>query len=83
MRRTSRKTRGKSSPGAARRELRIVRSEEVLQGRVAVELPVSPAEVIEGVGEEIERPVGAAGMLIMRAVMNAEIESLTGPQGQT
>ena len=82
MRRTYRKTRRESRAGAAGRSPRIVRSEEVLQGRVAVELPVSLAEVIEGVGEEIERLAGAAGMLIMREVMNAEVESLTGPRGK-
>ncbi len=82
MRRTYRKTRRESSPGAAGRRPRIVRSEEFLQGRVAVELPVSLAEVIEGVGEEIERLAGAAGMLIMREVMGAEVESLTGPKGR-
>ena len=53
-----------------------------MAGRVAVELPVSLAEVIDGVSEEIERLAGAAGLLIMRAVMEAEVASLAGPKGQ-
>jgi len=55
---------------------------QALGGRVSVELPVSVAEVIDGVSEEVERLTGQAGLLIMKAVMDAEVESLAGPQGQ-
>jgi transposase-like protein len=47
-----------------------------------VELPVSVAEVIGGVSEEIERLTGQAGLLIMKAVMDAEVESLAGAKGR-
>lgn len=55
---------------------------QVLGGRVSVELPVSLAEVIDGVSEEIERLTGQAGLLIMKAVMDAEVESLAGPKSK-
>ena len=64
------------------RSPRVVDKSEVLGGRVRVELPVSLAEVIGGVGEEIERLTGQAGLLIMKAVMDAEVESLAGPKGR-
>ncbi|MFH0980847.1 MAG: IS256 family transposase, partial [Planctomycetota bacterium] len=51
-------------------------------GRVEVALPVSLAEVIEGLSEEVERLTGEAGLLIMKAVMDAEVESLAGPRGR-
>ena len=64
------------------RQPRIVGRDEALTDRVAVELPVSLAEVIDGVSEEIERLAGAAGLLIMREVMDAEVTSLAGPKGE-
>ncbi len=64
------------------RQPRIVGRDEALTDRVAVELPVSLAEVIDGVSEEIERLAGAAGLLIMREVMDAEMASLAGPKGE-
>ncbi len=60
----------------------IVDGDGALAGRVAVELPVSLAEVINGVSEEIERLAGAAGLLIMGEVMAAEVTSLAGPRGK-
>lgn len=71
----------------SRRESRVRRPQIVdrggaLAGRVAVELPVSLAEVINGVSEEIERLAGAAGLLIMREVMAAEVTSLAGARGK-
>ncbi len=54
----------------------------MLGGRVNVELPVSLAEVINGVSEEVERLTGEAGLLIMKAVMDGEVESLAGPKGK-
>ena len=58
----------KSSPRTARNsdETRVVEAADVLSGRVTVELPVSMAEVIDGVSSEIERLAGEAGLLIMR-----------------
>ena len=60
----------------------VVDKSEALRGRVSVELPVSLAEVIDGVGSEIERLTGQAGLLIMKAVMDAEVESLAGPKSK-
>lgn len=60
----------------------VVEKSLALGARVSVELPVSVAEVIEGVGGEIERLTGEAGLLIMKAVMDAEVESLAGPKGR-
>ncbi|MEK6676473.1 MAG: hypothetical protein AABZ47_12580 [Planctomycetota bacterium] len=54
----------------------------VLGDRGSVELPVSVAEVLDGVSAEIERLTGEAGLLIMKAVMHAEVESLAGPKGR-
>ena len=68
----------KTSPRTAR----VVEKSDVLSGRVTVELPVSMAEVIDGVSAEIERLAGEAGLLIMQSVMNAEVESLAGPKGR-
>ena len=73
----SKRTRKSSRPTA-----RVVEKTDVLSGRVAVELPVSMAEVIGGVSAEIERLAGEAGLLIMQSVMNAEVESLAGPKGR-
>jgi transposase-like protein len=78
MGRRYRKTREKSRGHRSE----IVGREEVSTGRVAVELPVSLADVIDGVSEEIERLAGAAGMLIMREVMAAEVTLLAGPKGK-
>lgn len=63
-------------------EPRIVHQAEVHEGRVVVELPVSLAEVIDGVTEEIERLAGQAGLLIMHRIMDAEVERLAGPKGK-
>lgn len=60
----------------------VVDRSEALGGRVCVELPVTLADVIDGVGSEIERLTGQAGLLIMKAVMDAEVESLAGPRGK-
>lgn len=60
----------------------VVDKSQALGARVSVELPVSVAEVIDGVSEEIERLTGEAGLLIMKAVMDAEVESLAGPKGR-
>ena len=59
-----------------------VEKSPTLGARVIVELPVSVAEVIDGVSEEIERLTGEAGLLIMKAVMDAEVQSLAGPKGK-
>lgn len=72
----------KGRRASRKREPRIVEQAEALRQRVAVELPASLAEVIEGVSEEIERLAGAAGLLIMREVMEAEAASLAGPKGK-
>ncbi len=64
------------------RRPQIVERDGALADRVAVELPVSFAEVINGVSDEIERLAGAAGLLIMREVMDAEVTSLAGPKGK-
>lgn len=67
---------------SSQRTARVVEKNDVLTGRVAVELPVSMAEVIGGVSAEIERLAGEAGLLIMQSVMNAEVASLAGPRGR-
>ena len=54
---------------------RVVDKSQVLDGRVSIELPVSVAEIIEGVGQEAEQLAGEAGLLIMKAVMDAEVVS--------
>jgi len=74
--------RGYRKERARARGPQVVDKSQVLGGRVSVELPVSLAEVIDGVGEEIERLTGQAGLLIMKAVMDAEVESLAGPKGR-
>jgi len=43
---------------------------------------VSVAEIIDGMSDEVERLTGQAGLLIMKAVMDAEIESVAGPKGR-
>ncbi len=72
----------KKTSKASRSNRSIVDQAEVLAGRVQVELPVSVAEIIDGVSDEIERLSGEAGLLIMQAVMNSEVESLSGPKGK-
>ena len=56
----------KSRKESRDRGAQIVKRDGVLAERVVVELPVSLAEVINGVSDEIERLAGAAGLLIMR-----------------
>ncbi len=68
--------------GASQAGAEVVDRADVLAGRVKVELPVSLAEVIDGVSDQIERLTGEAGLLIMKAVMDAEVESLAGPKGR-
>jgi len=80
-RRTRSASNQKQRKASRGRQPRIVGRDEELTDRVAVELPVSLAEVIDGVSEEIERLAGAAGLLIMREVMEAEAASLAGPKG--
>jgi len=60
----------------------VVDKSQVLEGRVSIELPASVAQVIEGVSQEAEQLAGQAGLLIMKAVMDAEVESLAGPKGK-
>src|SRR5215510_11823644 len=60
----------------------VVDKSQVLDGRVSIELPLSVAEIIEGVRGEAEQLAGEAGLLIMRAVMDAEVASLAGPKGK-
>ncbi|MFQ5353088.1 MAG: IS256 family transposase [Candidatus Binatia bacterium] len=73
--------RGKRTTSGGRRP-QIVGRDEALSGRIGVELPVSLADVIEGVSDEIEQLAGQAGLLIMREVMDAEVASLAGPKGK-
>ena len=40
------------------------------------------AELIDGVSDEVERLAGEAGLRIMQAVTDAEVESLAGPKGR-
>ena len=42
---------------------------------------MSLAEVIEGVSDEIERLCGEVGLLIIKSVMDGEVESLADPKG--
>ena len=78
MKRTYRKSQKESSG----RRVHIVERTEALSGRVAVELPISLAEVIDGLSEEIERLAGEAGLRLMDAVLNAEVDSLAGRRGR-
>lgn len=78
MKRTYRKSRKESRS----RRVRVVDRAEALSGRVTVELPVSLAEVVAGVSKEIERLAGEAGLLLMDAVLKAEVDSLAGRQGR-
>ena len=60
----------------------VVDKSQVCSGQVRIELPVSMADIIEGVSEEIERLTGEAGLLIMKAVLDQEVESLAGTKGR-
>ncbi len=64
------------------RRVPIVDRAEALSGRVAVELPVSLAEVVGGMSEAIERLAGEAGRRMMGAVLEAEVDSLAGRKGR-
>lgn len=86
MARRYRKRRTASNPqrrtAASKSRPRIVERDQVLANRVMVQLPVSLADVIDGLSDEIERLAGEAGLLIMREVMEAEVASLAGPKGR-
>lgn len=60
----------------------VVDKSQVLDGQVSIQLPVSVAQIIEGVSREAEQLAGEAGLLIMKAVMDAEVGSLAGPKGR-
>lgn len=60
----------------------VVDKSQVLDGRVSIELPVTVAQILDGVSQEAEQLAGEAGLLIMKAVMDAEVESLAGPKGK-
>ncbi len=60
----------------------VVDKSQALDGRVSIELPVSVAEIIEGVSQEAEQLAGEAGLLIMQAVMDQEVALLAGPKGR-
>ena len=72
MARAYRKRSKKASPQGPE----VVDKADVLADRVRVELPVSVAEVVEGVSDELERLSGEAGLLIMNTVMQGEVEAL-------
>lgn len=76
MARGYRKRRGRASGPP------VLDKSQVFSGRVGIELPLSVAQIIEGVSHEAEQLAGEAGLLIMRAVMDAEVESLAGPKGK-
>lgn len=60
----------------------MVDKSQFLDGRVSIALPASVAQIIEGVSQEAEQLAGEAGLLIMKAVMDAEVESLAGSKGK-
>ena len=72
----------KDAKKASRKGSEIVDRSEALADRVQIELPVSLAEIIEGVSDDIEQLSGEAGLLIMHAVMQGEVEALAGPKGK-
>lgn len=78
MARKYRKAGQKASSGCSE----ILDQADVLAGHVQVDLPVSVAEIIAGVSDDIEQLSGQAGLLIMQAVMAAEVEALAGPKGR-
>ncbi len=63
-------------------EIQVFERPEWAAGNVTVELPVRLAEAVEGVTAEVEQLAGQAGVLIMQAVMAAEVERLAGPRGK-
>jgi transposase-like protein len=65
-----------------RQDAGIVEVDEVLAEHVAIELPVRLVDVIQGVSAEIEQLAGQAGLLIMQAVMDAEVVQLAGLKGR-
>ena len=98
MVRTYRKNRSKSTThtntrqnkAVGRGNVRIIDRDEALSHDVStalsrsvtVELPVSLADVIDGVSDEIERLAGEAGLRIMQAVTQSEIDSIVGDRGK-
>jgi len=78
MSRIYRKRRSRATQGGPK----VVDRQDILAGRVQVELPVSLVEVIGGVSGEVERLAGEAVVLIMKAVMDGEVASLAGPKGK-
>jgi hypothetical protein len=79
MARAYRKRSKKASP---KKSCDFVDVADVLADRVHVEFPVSLAEIIAGVSDDIERLSGEAGLLIMQAVMKGEVDALAGPKGK-
>jgi len=72
----------KSQTESRSRRVPIVDRAEALSGRVTVELPISLAEVVSGLSEEIERLTGEAGRRLIGAVLEAEVDSLAGRKGR-
>jgi len=72
----------KSQTESRSRRVPIVDRAEALSGRVTVELPISLAEVVSGMSEAIERLAGEAGLRLMGAVLEAEVDSLAGRKGR-
>lgn len=54
-------------------EIQVLERPELAAGNVTVELPVSLAEAVEGVTEEIEQLAGQSGVLIMPAASQTRI----------
>lgn len=71
----------KSASRSGRGSSRIVTREDIQADRVSVEVPVSLSEVIDGIGQSVEELAGEAGLRIMQALMESEVESLAGPKG--
>lgn len=72
----------KGARRTSRSQAVIVERADLSPGNVSVELPVSLAAAVEGVTAEVEQLAGQAGVLIMQAVMDAEVEPLAGPRGR-
>ena len=72
----------KPSKKASPRRAGLVDQAGVLADRVHVELPVSLAEIIAGVSEDMARLSGETGLLIIQAVMKGEVDALAGPKGK-
>jgi len=60
----------------------IAEPDDLLEGRIQVELPVRIADVISGVSADIEELTGQAGLAIMHAVMEAEVAHRVGDKGR-